>query len=55
MNLNIFNTIKGTVLNVLSTYKEKINLLDEKPKCQVLILMEQYDDDELLTTKVNPS
>lgn len=47
MNIQIFNIIKNAVLNVLSSHKEKINPLDEKPKSEILILMDQYDEQKI--------
>ena len=47
MNQKVYELIKNAVLNVLSTHKEKINPLDEKPKSEVLILMDQYDEQKI--------
>lgn len=44
MNIQIFNYIKNTVLNILNNYKQKINRLDQKPKTEVLILLDRYKD-----------
>lgn len=51
MNLNIFNTIKGIVLNVLSNYEQKINPLNQEPKTEVSVLMERFENQ----TKTNNS
>ena len=47
MNQKVYELIKNAVLNVLSTHKEKINPLDEKPKSEILILMYQYDEQKI--------
>ena len=47
MNQKVYELIKNAVLNVLSSHKEKINPLDEKPKSEILILMDQYDEQKI--------
>ena len=51
MNIQIFNVIKDTILNILNNYKQKINRLDQKPKTQINVLMERFEDQ----TKTNKS
>ncbi len=53
MNIQIFNVIKDTILNILNNYKQKINRLDQKPKTQINVLMERFENQTKTNKGVN--